>query len=577
MIAFALALLLTVVPAATLAQTRADPEGASGLAAKPLATGQTHMIAAAHPAAAEAGREMMRRGGSAADAAIAALLVLNVVEPQSSGIGGGAFALVHSASGVTSWDARETAPAGATPGMFLAENGEPLPFLEAVASGRSVGVPGLVRLIEALHTRHGKLAWAALFAPAIGLARDGFPVSPRLAASIDRYRERLAKADAAALFLPGGEPLAEGAILTNPALADTLQALADSGPGVLYSGPLAQVIAAATRTQPYPGTLSATDLAVYAVTERPAVCLSYRGQFRVCGMGPPSSGATTVGQILGLLDRFKPDELTLEGPRLWHLFAEASRLAYADRAQYLADSDYIPVPVRGLLDPGYLMTRARLIPGFAASVGKAEAGSPPWREGRLTAPDLQDELPGTTHLSVIDGDGLAIAVTASIETAFGSGRMAAGFLLNNQLTDFSFLPVSAEGKLIANAVVPGKRPRSSMSPTIVYQLEAPEQVYILAGSPGGSRIPEYVAGAMLDFEADPAVAAALAHISHRNGSKVVLEHGAHPASLADALAAMGHNVGDAIMTSGLHIIRVLPDGTLEGGADPRREGVALGD
>jgi len=578
-ILIALALLLTPFHAA--AQTAADPEAASGLMPRPLSIAHSHMIAAAHPAAAEAGREMLRRGGSAADAAIAALLVLNVVEPQSSGIGGGAFALVHSAEGLTSWDARETAPAGATPEMFLAENGEPLPFLEAVASGHSVGVPGLVRLIEALHARYGKLPWADLFAPAIGLARDGFPVSPRLAASIVEYRDRLAASDAAILFLPHGEPLAEGAATTNLALAATLQTLANSGPDVFYSGTLlTKLIAAATRTQPHPGTLSIIDLAAYQLVERPAVCMTYRARFKVCGMGPPSSGATTVGQILGLLDRFKSDELTLDGPRLWHLFAEASRLAYADRAQYLADPDHIRVPVRGLLDPGYLLERARLVPGFEASPDKAEPGDPPWREGRLLAPDLQDELPGTTHLSVIDSDGLAIAVTASIETAFGSGRVAAGFLLNNQLTDFSFRPVSAEGKPIANAVAPGKRPRSSMSPTIVYRLEAQDRAFILAGSPGGSRIPEYVAGAlvaMLDFDADPAAAAALAHVSHRNGGKIMLEQGGHPPGLGQALAAMAHEVGETAMTSGLHIIRAHADGTLEGGADPRREGVALGD
>jgi gamma-glutamyltranspeptidase/glutathione hydrolase len=270
----------------------------------------------------------------------------------------------------------------------------------------------------------------------------------------------------------------------------------------------------------------------------------------------------------------------LGGLRLWHLFAEASRLTYADRAQYLADSDHIRVPVRGLLDPGYLMTRARLIDGLRASDGKAAPGDPPWREGRLMAPDLQDELPGTTHLSVIDGDGLAISVTASIETAFGSGRMAGGFLLNNQLTDFSFSPARDDGTPIVNSVAPGKRPRSSMAPTIIYRLEAPEHAYLMLGSPGGSRIPEYVAGAvvaLIDFGADPAAAAALAHVSQRNGAKLVLEQGAHPPGLGEALAAMGHVVSETAMTSGLHIIMALPEGRLEGGADPRREGIALGD
>ncbi len=573
-----LALLLAAAPA--FAQTPAEPEAATGFAPRPLATAGRHMIAAAHPSAAEAGLEMLRAGGSAADAAIAALLVLNVVEPQSSGIGGGAFALVHSAAGITALDARETAPAAATPDLFLAENGEPLPFLDAVASGRSVGVPGALRLMETLHGRHGRVPWADLFAPAIVLARDGFPVSPRLAASIAEFRDRLAVSDAAVLFLPGGTPLAEGAILKNPALAETFEAIARDGAGAFYTGPLADAVAAATRTLPRPGTLAAADLTAYEIKERPAVCIDYQVQYRVCGMGPPSSGATAVGQMLGMLDRFNLDQLTLDDARLWHLFAEASRLAYADRAQYLADPDFVPVPVKGLLDPAYLAARAGLIDGARASPGPAEPGSPPWREGRLMAPDLQPGLPGTTHLSVVDGDGLAIALTASIETAFGSGRMAGGFLLNNQLTDFSFLPVSPEGRPVANAAAPGKRPRSSMAPTIVYRIEAPAQPYILLGSPGGSRIPEYVAGAliaMLDFGADPAAAAALGHVSQRNGGKLLLEAGAFPPGLGGALAAMGHAIGETAMTSGLHILRIMPDGTVEGGADPRREGLVLGD
>ena len=574
----ALALTLGTGPAAT--QTQADPEAATGWTPKPLATARRHMIAAAHPAAAEAGRQVLRQGGSAADATIATLLVLNVVEPQSSGLGGGAFALVHSADGVTSFDARETAPFGATPNMFLTPSGESMAFLDAVASGRSVGVPGLARLMETLHARHGKLPWAELFAPAIRLADGGFPVSPRLAGSVAKYQDRLSAADAAALFLPGGVPIAEGAVLKNPALAQTLRTLAAEGAGALYSGPLAEAVAAATRTGVVSGTLAAADLAAYRVIERPAVCLPYRVRFRVCGMGPPSSGATTVGQILGLLDRFKPTDFALDEPHLWHLFAEASRLAYADRAQYLGDSDFVKVPVKGLLDSGYLDDRARLIHGFQAADGRAEAGDPPWREGALTAPDTGLGTPGTTHLSVIDGEGLAIALTASIETAFGSGRMAGGFLLNNQLTDFSFRPTGADGKPVANAVAPGKRPRSSMSPTIVYRLEAPDRAHILIGSPGGSRIPEYVAGAlvaMLDLSADPAVAAALGHVSQRNRGEIALEQDAHPTGLGAALARLGHNVVEAPMVSGLHIVAVDADGALLGGADPRREGVALGD
>lgn len=575
----ALGMAVLIALAAPLhAQTRADPEAASGWAARPLATAGRHMIAAAHPLAAEAGREMLRRGGSAADAAVAALLVLNVVEPQSSGLGGGAFALVHGAGGLTTYDARETAPLAATPDLFL-EDGAPLDFDAAVASGRSVGVPGLARLIEVLHARHGRLPWADLFAPAIGLARDGFAVSPRLAASVAAFAGRLADTDAGAVFLPGGVPIAEGALLRQPRLAATLERLAAEGAGALYRWPLAAQIVGATRRGARPGALTLSDLAAYAVVERAPACVDYRAVWRVCGMGPPSSGATTVGQILGIMDWVGVSGLGLDSPRLWHLFAEASRLAYADRGLYLADPDQVRVPVRGLLDPGYLRARARLVPRFRASPGAAEAGTPPWREAALRAPGLHEGRPGTTHLSVVDGEGLAISVTASIETAFGSGRMAGGFLLNNQLTDFSFRPAGADGAPVANAPGPGKRPRSSMAPTIAYRLDAPQTPVVVAGSPGGARIPEFVAGALiaiLDHGLDPAAAVARGHVSQRNTGKVTLEAGAAAPGLGPALEAMGHEVAAAEMTSGLHILVRTATGWT-GGADPRREGVALGD
>ena len=563
--------LLLLTPA--IAQTRAEAEDATGFAAKPLVTAHEHMIVAAKPLAAQAGDRIMAEGGSAADAVIAALLVLNVVEPQSSGIGGGAFALVHGPDGLTTWDARETAPAGATPDLFM-ENGEPLPFHTAVASGRAIGVPGLVRLMEVLHARHGKLPWADLFQPAVRLARDGFEVSPRLANMLARYAARLNGTDAAAVFLPGGEPVAAGAILKQPRLAETSDLIAAHGGNAFYTGPLAERIVAAARRNPRPGSLSLHDLAAYRVIERPAVCHRYR-RYRVCGMGPPSSGATTTGQILMLLDRFKLDDLTLDGSRLWHLFASASRLAYADRARYLADGDFVTVPVEGLLDPAYMDSRARLINPFEAAKDKASAGDPPGRAEKLHAPDAREDLPGTTHLSVVDKDGLAISLTASIETPFGSGRMAGGFLLNNQLTDFSFRPTDADDVPIANAPAPGKRPRSSMSPTIAYLDGKP---VALTGSPGGGRIPEYVAQslvAMLAFESDPPTAAALPHVSQRNRGTVALEP-VIQADIVEGLEALGHQTGEAEMTSGLHIIRILPDGTLLGGADPRREGVAIG-
>ena len=566
-----LAALLLIVPA--FAETRAEPENGPGLAAKPLVTAHEHMIVAAHPLAAQAGDRVMADGGSAADAAVAALLVLNVVEPQSSGIGGGGFALVHGPNGLTTWDARETAPAGAAPGMFM-ENGEPLPFRAAVESGRSIGVPGLVRLMEALHARHGKLPWADLFQPAILLARDGFEVSPRLAHVLARYAARLRGTDAAGVFLPGGEPVAAGALLKQPRLAETFDMIAAHGANAFYTGPLAENIVTAARRSPRPGTLSLHDLTAYRVIERPAVCHDFR-RYRVCGMGPPSSGATTTGQILMLLDRFKLDDLTLDGPRLWHLFASASRLAYADRARYLADSDFVTVPIEGLLDPAYLDARAGLINPVEAAKDEATAGDPPGRAGILHAPDAQEDLPGTTHLSVVDKDGLAISLTASIEAPFGSGRMAGGFLLNNQLTDFSFRATDADGVPIANAPAPGKRPRSSMAPTIAYLDGKP---IVLTGSPGGGRIPEYVAQslvAMLAFETDPATATALPHVSQRNRGTVAIEHGM-PAATVEGLEVLGHKTEVAEMTSGLHIIRILQDGTLMGGADPRREGVAIG-
>ncbi|MEM6943966.1 MAG: gamma-glutamyltransferase family protein [Pseudomonadota bacterium] len=560
---------------ATADAGRATPEAATGRAAKPLATAETYMIAAAHPLAVEAGLEALRDGGSAADAAIVALLVLNVVEPQSSGLGGGAFALVHGPDGLTTLDARETAPASAGPDLFL-DDGEPLSFWDAVGSGRSIGVPGLGRLLQVLHTQHGKLEWARLVAPAERLARDGFAVTPRFVGLTTAYAERLANTDAGDVYLSRGQPLRVGDILRQPALAETLAQLAAGGADTLYEGPVGEAIIAATRRAPRPGTLSLADLSSYKVIERDPVCLRYRAAWRVCGMGPPSSGATTVGQILGLMATYPP----ATGARRAHLIAEASRLAYADRALYLADPDVVDVPVEGLLDRSYLARRARAIRPDIASRDAAEAGVPPMREGMLRAPDTSPGTPGTTHLSVVDGEGLAISITASIETAFGSGRMAAGILLNNQLTDFSFRPTGPDGAPIANAPGPGKRPRSSMAPTMVYPAGSMSAPVILTGSPGGSRIPEYVVTsllALLDDGADPAAAAAAPHVSHRNRGALALEAGVHPDSVGAALATIGHAVEEKEMTSGLHIIRIGDDGLLEGGADPRREGVALGD
>lgn len=531
------------------------------------------MIVAANPHASRAGASVLRENGSAADAMIAALLVLNVVEPQSSGIGGGAFALVHGPDGLTSFDARETAPAAATPEMFL-DDGAPLPFFEGVLSGRSTGVPGLVRLMSVLHERHGKLPWARLFEDAIRLAEVGFEVSPRLSGLLGAFGRRIGETDARALFFPDSSVISEGEVLRQPELAQTLRTIAQEGASAFYSGAVAEAIVAKTADAPRPGLLTEQDLAQYEVIERTPVCHPFR-DYEVCGMGPPSSGATTVGQILMLLDRFKPDDLALDEARLWHLFAEASRLAYADRARFLADSDFVKVPVRGLLDPSYIASRSLLIDPIRASEGRATAGDPPWREGQLYRPDHRQKDTGTTHVSIIDSDGLAISLTASIETAFGSQRIAAGFLLNNQLTDFSFVP-ARDGVAIANAVGPRKRPRSSMSPTIVLKDGKP---VVITGSPGGSRIPEYVAQtlvAILGYGADAAEAAALPHVSQRNRDELAVEPGLSEPIKA-RLQEMGHTLDERNMTSGIHTIVIDDDGRLTGGADPRREGLAIGD
>ncbi|MEM6423006.1 MAG: gamma-glutamyltransferase, partial [Pseudomonadota bacterium] len=376
------------------------------------------------------------------------------------------------------------------------------------------------------------------------------------------------------IFLPGGRPLAEGTVLRQPQLAATLEAIAAAGPSVLYAGPIAEEIVAATEAAPLPGALTLEDLAGYRIIERAPVCHDFRAAWRICGMGPPSSGATTVGQIMGLVGGFPPAETPTERA---HLFAEASRLAYADRARYLGDPAVVSVPVAGLLDPAYLASRRAMIQRSRAAEGVATPGRPPGA-AQVPGPDASGSSPGTTHVSVIDGDGLAISLTASIETAFGSTHMAGGFLLNNQLTDFSFDPGPAEARA-ANAPGPSKRPRSSMAPTIAYRLDAPDRPAILAGSPGGSRIPEYVASAllaMIDGGADAAAAAAAGHVSHRNRAVLVLETGAHLPGLAPSLSALGHEVEEAAMTSGLGIIAIDPDSTITGGADPRREGLAAG-
>jgi gamma-glutamyltranspeptidase/glutathione hydrolase len=580
-----------VLAAAAFAQSsdlnRPAPEGASPAyagdpRARGQATAQRHMVVAAHPLAAAAGAEILAEGGSAIDAMIATQLTLNLVEPQSSGIGGGGFMLYYDAAAkaLTSFDARETAPAAATPDLFLGPDGKPLSFIDAVIGGRSVGAPGIVRLLEATHQRYGKLPWPRLFAPAIKLAEEGFRVSPRLAGAIADDGARLARyAEPRGYFFHAdGTPLQAGERLRNPAFAETLRLIAEGGAAAFYEGEIARdIVAAVQGAADNPGKLTLDDLATYQIVERAAVCTPYR-RVEVCGMGPPSSAALTIGQILGILEPFELSALPPAGTQAAHLFAEASKLAYADRALYIADPAFAKLPLRGLLDPGYLSARASLIDGTRA-MPSGVAGDPPWREGRRYAPDRSVEIPATSHMSIVDDDGNIVALTSSIEAGFGSRMMARGFLLNNQLTDFSFVALE-DGKWVANRVEPGKRPRSSMAPTIVFG-PADEQgrrspLYAL-GSAGGARIIAHVAWALIaliDWNLGLQEALALPHVANLNGP-TELEAGTPIIAIAPALTALGQTVRLRDINSGLHALG-FEGGQLQSGVDPRREGAALG-
>ena len=531
------------------------------------------MVSVANPHAAAAGARVLSEGGTAADAMVAVQAVLGLVEPQSSGIGGGAFLVWYdSKSGeITTLDGRETAPLAATPRLFQNENGERLKFWDAVVGGRSVGVPGTPALMEAAHKKWGQNSWNSLFSEAIDLADNGFAVSPRLAALVARDAERLGRfSDTADYFFPNEQPLVEGHLLTNPAYADLMRRMAKNGAEVIYSGDIARAIIDTVRgAEKNPGVLSLTDLQIYKVKERPAVCVPFRG-YQVCGMGPPSSGALTVGQILGLLNQFPPG--SSNDPQTLRLIGDASRLAFADRGRYMADSDFVPMPIKGLLAQDYLSERAKLLNGPDA-LTEAVPGNPEYSHASLWADDVSLELPSTSHISIVDRFGNALSMTTTIENSFGSRLMTHGFLLNNELTDFSFSS-HRNGVPIANRVEPGKRPRSSMSPTIILKDGRPT---LVIGSPGGSRIIGYVAEAIvahIDWGMNIQAAVSIPHAINRFGT-YDLEKGTSLEGMVAPLEELGYKVNLRSLNSGLHAISIGENG-LFGGADPRREGIAIG-
>ena len=577
-----------------------QPEGASGYTPKPGWVTQKFAVAAANPLATDAGYQVLKAGGSAVDAAIAVQMVLTLVEPQSSGIGGGAFLLHFDGKAVEAFDGRETAPSAVDEKLFIGADGKPMPFIEAVVGGRSVGVPGTVRMLEMAHRQHGKLAWASLFQPAITLAEGGFQVSPRLNTLLANETNLAKDPVAAAYFYDAGKPWPVGHVLKNPELAAVLKGIAAQGSKALLEGAVAQAIVAKVQGHAAnPGKLALSDLSGYQAVKRSPICQDYAAKgkdYRLCGFPPPSSGALAVGQILGILNNTQAASLPLQGglPSAdWlYLYTEAARLAFADRALYVADPAFVHPPAgdwMSLLAPAYLADRAKLIdqgPG-GQSMKVAQPGVPGTLKASLAPMPDQPEY-GTSHISIMDAQGNALAMTTTIEDAFGARQMvttnparSGGFLLNNELTDFSFAPTDAAGKPIANRVQPGKRPRSSMAPTLVFD-KASGHVLLSAGSPGGALIIHYTAKTLygtLNWGLLPQPAIDLPNFASLNGPSLLEEMRFAPATV-EALRARGAEVREMNMTSGLQaILRGTADGkpVLFGGADPRREGVVMGE
>ncbi|MGF1771519.1 gamma-glutamyltransferase [Vibrio wakamikoensis] len=553
------------------------PEIATGLDKKSLVVSQDWMVTAANPTATNAGAKVLEQGGNAIDAMVAIQLMLGLVEPQSSGIGGGSFLVYWDSkqSKLTTYDGRETAPAAVDGDLFIGEDGKPMGFFDAVVGGRSVGTPGTVKLLWDVHQKYGKLDWNQIIEPIAEQAEQGFVISARLAKLIANDVTFLGKhPDTARYFLQSdGSPKMEGTLLKNPQYAETLRLMAAKGSDGFYKGAVAESMINAVKSQSKtnPGLLTHDDLTRYQVAERSAVCAPYK-QFDICGMGSPSSGALTLGQIMMLTEPHKLDRLGSDNPVSWQILADASRLAFADRGLFMADSDFVDVPVAGLLDSNYMRSRSELITPNRA-LGSVAAGTPPSVNTSSLSADQSLELPSTTHFNVVDSEGNVVSITSSIENVFGSRVMASGFLLNNELTDFSFVAES-NGKPVANRVEPNKRPRSSMAPTIVMEQGKP---YMAIGSPGGSRIIGYVAQTLiahLDWGMTIQQAIDQPRMINRFG-EMDIEVNTPLAEYAQQFEKMGFKVKARELNSGLHAIRITSEG-LEGAADPRREGIAVG-
>ena len=540
-------------------------------AAPPVTSSVSGMVSAADPRAAEAGAEMLRQGGSAVDAAFATLLALNVVEPESSGIGGGGYLLYSARGGApVTFDGRETAPHAAT-GTWFYQDGQPMAHDEAIPGGKSVGVPGNVRMMALAHQRYGKLPWAALFQPAIRLARGGFKVTPRLYNALSASRRTGAmSSEARAIFYgPDGNPLPVGTLVRNPAFAAFLEGLASRGPDSFYVGPNAQAIVTSVNGSPlHPSQMTAGDIAAYDSKFRAPVCGSYRG-YRICGMGPSSSGGTTVFETLKQLERFNLGALGPNSPTAWHLIAESMRLAYADRDQYLGDGDYVSVPLAGLVSPAYLAARSALI-STESTMANVVAGSPPGAP-KMTCAAAPAEERGTSHFVAVDAEGNVASETSTIESIFGSGLMVGGYYLNNELTDFNIVP-GKNGCLTANRVEGGKRPRSSMSPTIVWGPDG--RIRLAIGAAGGATIPAQVLKAIIgviDWHLSAQQAIALPVIFAPGGDTVYVERGSSLEAMVPRLQALGHKVevrGPSFKANAIEWV----DGRWAGAADPRSEG-----